>query len=150
MVVRYRNKKSAMENVADSHSCLKFHRDSLQQVVDIIDGVNLNRIICMGEYYHARFHINLEIGFKFMRTSRAVFNDAFLVKEEECADIETTLSLKSPSTLNLQPHSFVAASTETNVTCSGQCDTHTHTHTRCRESSTNLQNMWQLINVLFF
>lgn len=54
-----------------------------------------------------------------------MFNDAFLVKEEECADIEKILSLKSPRTLHLQSYSFVAASTETNVTCSGQCETHT-------------------------
>jgi len=47
------------------------------------------------------------------------------LKKEVCADIETTFSLKSPRTLNLQSYSFVAASTETNVTCSGQCDTHT-------------------------
>jgi hypothetical protein len=35
-----------------------------------------------------------------------------------------TLSLKYPRTLNLQSYWFVAVSTETNVTCSGQCDTH--------------------------
>jgi len=79
----------------------------------------------MGKNDHTTFHINLEISSKFVRTSRAVFNDVFLVKEVACANIETTLSLKSPRTLNLQLCSFVAASTETNVTCSGQCDTHT-------------------------
>jgi hypothetical protein len=38
----------------------------------------------VGENYHAKFHINLEINSKFVRTS---IYDAVLVKEEECADI---------------------------------------------------------------
>jgi len=49
----------------------------------------------MGENYHATFHINLEISSKFVRTSRAVFNDPFLVKDRatlegsSCTDIMT-------------------------------------------------------------
>lgn len=94
---------------------------------------------------HPTFHINLEISSKFVRTSRAIFNHAFLVKEEECTDIETTLSLKSPRTLNLQSYSFVAARTETIVTCSGHCETHMVSGVEYK-----LTKMWQLISFLFF
>jgi hypothetical protein len=73
---------------------------AFNKVVHIIDGVKLGRVIYMGGNYHATFHINLEISSIFLRTSRAVFNDVFLVKEEECADIEKTLSLNTLRTGN--------------------------------------------------
>jgi hypothetical protein len=113
---------------------------TFKKVIDIIGGVKLGRVIYMEENYRAKFHINLEISSKFVRPSHEVFMMLFLSKKMNILTSKHYYFLSLPRSRNLQSYSFVVVSTEINVTCSVK-------HTRCQESSTNLQNMWQLISV---
>ena len=96
----------------------------------------------MGENYHATFQINPQISSKFVRTSRAVFNDAFKKRH--------VLALKRHYLLSLQGllicgHTRLLPQAQKPMLLAVDCVI----HTRCRESSTNFQNMWPIISVLF-
>ena len=81
MVIRYRSKILQWRMLPTHSPALNSARIAFKNVIDITGRVKLDRVIYMGENYHAKFHINLEISSKFVRASHAVFMMLFLSKK---------------------------------------------------------------------